>query len=25
RFPVFGNRRLVTRSGAWTSRRTESP
>ncbi|OES50145.1 TIGR03750 family conjugal transfer protein, partial [Pseudomonas aeruginosa] len=23
RFPVFGNRRLVTRSGAWTSRRTE--
>ncbi|RTW28354.1 TIGR03750 family conjugal transfer protein, partial [Pseudomonas aeruginosa] len=23
--PVFGNRRLVTRSGAWTSRRTESP
>ena len=25
RFPVFGNRHLVTRSGAWTSRRTESP
>ncbi|MCO2075335.1 TIGR03750 family conjugal transfer protein [Pseudomonas aeruginosa] len=25
RFPAFGNRRLVTRSGAWTSRRTEFP